>query len=107
MPFLIERIVGGRGGLAKTLASPAEPKSKLAEIRQFYYDTAQSSNPVAMTALKQVVTTKQIVFGADFPYSTIADHVQGLRECGAFNAEELRAIERENALSLLPKYRTA
>ena len=53
------------------------------------------------------IEQKQIVFGADFPYSTIADHVQGLRECGAFNAEELRAIERENALSLLPKYRTA
>jgi hypothetical protein len=32
--------------------------------------------------------------------------VKGLRECGVFNAAELQAIERDNALRLLPpRYR--
>jgi predicted TIM-barrel fold metal-dependent hydrolase len=43
------------------------------------------------------------VFGADYPYSTIEDHVVALRGCG-FTAEELAAIDRGNALRILPKY---
>jgi hypothetical protein len=43
-----------------------------------------------------------IVFGADFPYSTIINHVEGLRKCG-FTPEELRGIDRENALRFLPR----
>jgi 6-methylsalicylate decarboxylase len=104
MPFLIERIIGGRGDLAQILAKPAEPNSKLAQLRQFHYDTAQSSNPVAMTALKRVVGISQIVFGTDFPYSNMADHVKGLAECGAFNAQELQMIYRNNVGKMLPKY---
>jgi predicted TIM-barrel fold metal-dependent hydrolase len=104
MPFLIERIIGGRGDLAQILARPAEPNSKLAQLRQFHYDTAQSSNPVAMTALKRVVGISQIVFGTDFPYSNMSDHVKGLAECGAFNAQELQMIYRNNVAKMLPKY---
>lgn len=29
----------------------------------------------------------------------------GLKECGVFNAQEVRAIERENALKFLPRHK--
>ncbi|MBI4465316.1 MAG: amidohydrolase, partial [Acidobacteria bacterium] len=70
-----------------------------------YYDTAQSTNPVQMQALKAVAGAPQIVFGADFPFSTLVNHVQGLQKCG-FSAAELRGIDRENLLRILPRYKT-
>lgn len=70
------------------------------EIRRFYYDTAQASNPISMAALTQMVDVSQIVFGTDYPYRTGIDHVNGLS--AIFNASQLRAIERDNALRILP-----
>jgi len=101
MPFLIERFVN----LAKEpkLATRL-PHGVLAELKRFYYDTAQSSNPGAMSSLKELVAASQIVFGTDFPYRTLEEHVDGLAHCG-FTAAELQAIERDNALALLPRLR--
>jgi predicted TIM-barrel fold metal-dependent hydrolase len=53
-----------------------------------------------MQALKSLVGASQIVFGADYPYSTILDHAEALRKCG-FSGEELRGIDRDNGLRLL------
>jgi hypothetical protein len=37
------------------------PKGVLYELRKMYYDTAQTSNPVAMGALRKVVPVSQVV----------------------------------------------
>jgi predicted TIM-barrel fold metal-dependent hydrolase len=103
MPFLIERLVS----LAKTPQYAAQfPKGYTAEAVKFYYDTAQASNPAAMSALRKVVPVSQIVFGTDYPFRTSLDHVKGLKDCGIFNASEIRAIERENSLKFLPRHRS-
>ena len=73
-------------------------------MRRFYYDTAGSANPVQMVSLKMMVPTTQIVFGTDFPFGHSAAVAQGLKTSG-FRAEELRGIDRENALRLLPKFK--
>ena len=104
MPFLIERIIGKRD-LAKKLESDAEPNSKLYQIRQHYYDTAQSGNPASMSALRKVVPLSQIVFGTDFPYSTIVSDVSDLKGCGVFSAAECETIGRDNALRVVPRFR--
>ena len=102
MPFLIERFVN----LAKTPQYANQlPQGFLAEATKFYYDTAQASNPAAMAALRKVAPISQIVFGTDYPFRTSIDHVKGLKECRVFSGAELRAIERENALRLLPRRR--
>jgi predicted TIM-barrel fold metal-dependent hydrolase len=103
MPFLIERFVN----LAKSPAFASQlPQGFLAEATKFYYDTAQTSNAAAMSALLKVVPISQILFGTDFPFRTAADHVKGLKECGVFTAKNLREIDRENAARLLPRYKT-
>jgi 6-methylsalicylate decarboxylase len=105
MPYLVQRMgIGNAETIADILSKPAEPNSRIHHIRRFYYDTAQSTNPVQMQALKMVAGASQIVFGADFPYSTIVNHVNGLQKIG-FTPQELRGIDRENALRFLPKYR--
>jgi predicted TIM-barrel fold metal-dependent hydrolase len=118
MPFLVARIVGrklpvGPDGLI-TLdpkdASRENGPERLAEIRRFYYEVAQQTNVVALGALRRVVPISQIVFGTDYPASDsggraspLLDHAEGL--AGVFSGDELRAVERENALRLFPKYR--
>lgn len=72
----------------------------MAQLQRFYYDTAQAANPIAMASLTKLVQVSQIVFGTDYPYRTGIEHVQGLAPI--FSASELRAIDRENALRILP-----
>jgi predicted TIM-barrel fold metal-dependent hydrolase len=100
MPFVIERLVN----LAKTPQYAAQfPNGYAAEAAKLYYDTAQASNPVAMAALRKIAPVSQIVFGTDYPFRTSLEHVKNLKECGVFNTAELRAIERENGLRILPR----
>lgn len=100
MPFLIERLTS----LAKTPQYAAQfPKGFSAEAGRFFYDTAQASNPAAMSALKKVVPMTQIVFGTDYPFRTSAEHVKNLKDCGIFSAAEIQTIERDNPKRLLTK----
>jgi len=72
-----------------------------------YYDTAQSSNPVAMGALRKVVPVSQIVYGTDYWYRTSAETHRALEAAKIFTAQELRAVDRTNAERILPRYRAA
>jgi predicted TIM-barrel fold metal-dependent hydrolase len=101
MPFLIERFV--RHPLIEPKAKPTVPDGTLAELTRFYYDTAQTSNKAAMSALAAIIPTSQILFGTDFPYRTGIDHVNGLRDAGVFTEAQIADIERGNALKLLPR----
>ena len=76
-----------------------------AELNRFYYDTAQVSNEVTIEALAKLVPISQIVYGTDFPYRTAVDHTKGVT--AHFKGEDLRKIDRENALRILPGLRSA
>jgi predicted TIM-barrel fold metal-dependent hydrolase len=98
MPFLVERyerLPRIAPGLQKNL-----PNGVLAELKKFNYDVAQAAHPPALAALTRLIPTSQIVFGTDYPYRTSIDHVKGLADFG-FDAADLYAIERGNALRLL------
>ncbi len=75
------------------------------ELKRFYYDTAQISNAVTIGALAKLVPISQIVFGTDFPYRNAAEHVKGLT--AAFSGDDLKAIDRDNALRIIPRLKTA
>ena len=103
LPSVAGRLLGAEM-TADNLSKPAAPNTRLFQLRRFYYDTAGSANPVNMTALKTLVPTSQIVFGTDAPFFDGAPQVQGLARAG-FTPDELRTIERDNALRLLPRFR--
>jgi len=103
MPFLIERFV--RHPILAPQVAPMFPQGVRPVLQRFWYDTAQTANAAAMSALTHVVPVSQIVFGTDFPYRTGIDHVNGLRGSGLFGEADLRRIERETPLALLPRWR--
>jgi len=75
------------------------------ELDRFYYDTAQISNAVTLDGLAKLVPISQIVYGTDFPYRTAADHTKGVT--GHFKGDDLKKVDRENALRLLPRLKAA
>jgi predicted TIM-barrel fold metal-dependent hydrolase len=101
---LMNRFLGYGNLSPQTLARAPAENSRLYHLRRFYYDTAQTTDFLQLGALKGLVGATQIVFGADYPYSTIVNHVEQLQSAG-LSAAELAGIDRENALRILPKYR--
>lgn len=103
MPFLIERFM-------RTATFPeyrqALPGGFLPEAQRFYYDTAQASNKVALTAARLVIPASHFVFGTDYPYRGALEQVEGLRQSGVFDGWELRGIDRTNLTAILPHYAT-
>ena len=100
LPFLTERFT--RLPLADRTLQAKTPNGVLFELKRFYYDVAQAAHPMALASLLNLVSFTQVLFGTDFPFRTSTDHVKGLAGYG-FDASELRAIEHDNALRLMPR----
>lgn len=99
VPFLAGRIEGASRGAGERL-----PKGFIAEAQKFYYDLAGAANAGAVASLLKLVPVSQVLFGTDFPPGgTSADYARALTEMGAFSASDLRAIDRDNAVRLLPR----
>ena len=58
-----------------------------------------------MAALRAVAPVSQMLFGTDWPHLTTGSMSAGLQNCGVFDEAELKAIDRDNALRLLPTLR--
>lgn len=99
MPFLLSRFQYQE----KTMKNRAArlPNGLMHELQKFYYDTAQANHPGALAALLKLVTAEQLLFGTDFPYRDGAEVIAGLN-AHAFSDKELAAIERNNAIRLIP-----
>ncbi len=78
------------------------PQGPLTELKRFYYDTANASNPWSLAPLLKLVPHTQVLLGSDFPLRNPEANVRELLELD-FSAGELRAIFRDNAVSLLPQ----
>jgi predicted TIM-barrel fold metal-dependent hydrolase len=96
------RVVGAVS--EKDLAGTPPVNSRLYHIRRFFYDTAGSANPILMQGIARLAGASQIVFGTDYPFGTGAVIAESMRSVG-FTDAQLRAIDRENALRILPRYR--
>jgi 6-methylsalicylate decarboxylase len=71
------------------------------ELKRHYCDIAGTTFWPAIAALTSVVPTTQILFGSDNPFVPLTETAEGVMQLG-FSANDLRQIDRENALSLLP-----
>ena len=100
MPFTVERFLLVPKFNPEVAAML--PNGVLPQLQRFYYDVALSANPYAMSSVKQLVPTSQLLFGTDFPFGTAADTAKGLADCGLFNDNELAAIARGNMQRILP-----
>jgi predicted TIM-barrel fold metal-dependent hydrolase len=107
MPMLVGRIAGFAQSARADFRQKFRdlfPEGVEAEYRKFFFDTAQGYYPVNMAALRALVPDSHILFGSDYPYFGIEAAVSGFRKLNLPPAL-VRAIERENAQALLPRWR--
>jgi 6-methylsalicylate decarboxylase len=101
LPFLTGRLVR----LAEEKKLPYLPDGPLPEFRKFHYELAQGNTAGQIAALLKMVSISQVMYGTDFPFRKGAEVNQGIADWG-FAGAELQAIERDNALKLLPRIKT-
>ena len=101
VPFLAGRIDG-----ASNNAKDRMPRGFAYEIKRFYYDLAGAANKGAVASLLQLVPPTQILYGTDFPPGgNSRDVLNTLAEIAMFSETDLRAVERDNAVKLFPRFR--
>jgi predicted TIM-barrel fold metal-dependent hydrolase len=67
-----------------------------------YFDTANAANPPALAATRAMAEPGHILFGSDYPYVPAARAVDDLANA-QLTRQELRAIECDNAIALMPR----
>jgi predicted TIM-barrel fold metal-dependent hydrolase len=72
------------------------------ELKRLHYETANSAYAPNMAALLKYVPIAQVLFGSDFPYVSVTENVSDLGKAG-LSADDLKAIERDNALRLIAR----
>ena len=96
VPYITTRLAGAAREL---------PNGLIPELQKFYYDTAQAFSPYTLPSFKKLVPVSHILFGTDYPLGggSAAQVAKGLADNGGFTEAEMQAINRENALQLLPR----
>ena len=103
-PFLAGRIDRGSRSMKDKM-----PQGAMAEMKKFYYDTAGAANVGAIASLLKLVNSDHIMFGTDFPPGgTSAEVAKELAALGlGLTAADMRNIDRDNAVRLLPRLGSA
>ncbi|MHB8528369.1 MAG: amidohydrolase family protein [Caulobacteraceae bacterium] len=97
LPMLTSRLdLAGRPGADGALVRDAG-----LSFRNAYFDTAQAASPSAMAALLALADPARILFGSDKPFAPVAAQASALAGLVKDKAL-LRAMERDNALALMP-----
>jgi predicted TIM-barrel fold metal-dependent hydrolase len=99
LPALAPRIAM-QAARRKDLAAHA-PHGAMHEFRKLYYDIVSAADPLPFNAIRAIAGTAHLLYGSDFPFwdpHVTSDYLAKLD----LTAAELRAIERDNALGLLP-----
>jgi predicted TIM-barrel fold metal-dependent hydrolase len=102
-PFLVQRftyLAQARKDLAARL-----PQGPIHYLQKFYYDTANASTVYPLASLLKLAPVSQVLFGTDFPFLTASGTAAELRESKMFSDADLQAIERGNAVAMMPKYK--
>lgn len=97
VPFLTGRLIR----LARARNDAGMPDGPIPILRRWHYEIAQGNTAGQLAALMKLVPVSQLMFGTDYPFVPGAEAVEGLADYG-FEAADRRAIERGNAVRLLP-----
>ena len=84
------------------VAAARLPKGVEHELKKLYLDVASMTGARSFNAIRDLVGIGKMLLGTDYPFGQIAPIVAGLGRLG-LSAADLRALERDNALALLPR----
>jgi predicted TIM-barrel fold metal-dependent hydrolase len=99
LPMLASRLAGRAKNRPELNARV--PNGVMHELSKLYVDVVGVTTPGALRAVLDIVPMSHLLFGSDFPFWDPDITIKGLAGL-KLSAADLQAIERENALKLLP-----
>jgi 6-methylsalicylate decarboxylase len=72
------------------------------ELKRLHFEIANAFYKPSMDAIMDYMPLSQLVFGTDYPYVGVSETADGLDKLG-LNADTLAAIQRGNAVNLIPR----
>ena len=107
MPMIVQRIAGQQRNLAPDELKRLMPHGGFAaEVKRQYYDIASvAMNPGGMAAVFTLIPTSQLFYGSDAPFGSTTGIAGALARFELPEAE-IKAIRRDNALRLFPRFAT-
>src|SRR5258705_12159938 len=75
-------------------------------LRGLYYETPLAGSRNSLLPTLQVTPADHILFGTDWPAApepTVIKNIANLTNFDGFTPEQLRGVERDNALQLFPR----
>jgi predicted TIM-barrel fold metal-dependent hydrolase len=107
MPLFVDRLIGM--GTAENFGPEVMksifPEGIESELHRCYFEIAQGFAPLNMQGLKRMVPASHILFGSDYPFFMPSLPAKGLSEL-KLPASEQKAIEKGNAETLFPRWKT-
>ena len=100
LPFLTARFIQQ----AKVQKQAWLKDGPMPAFARFYYELAQGNTSGQLAALLEMVKVSQLLYGTDYPFRGGAEVNDGIKARG-FSADDLRAIEYDTAMKLLPRLR--
>jgi len=102
--MLLSRLSGG--ALTPEERAATIPNGFENELKKLYYDIASVAvSPTAMRSVFDVIPKEHILFGSDIPFWTIEKIATAANKFD-ISAGDLRKIQRENALQLVPRFKS-
>jgi predicted TIM-barrel fold metal-dependent hydrolase len=81
--------------------APLVPRGAMHEFGKLYYDIVSAAHPLPFNAIREIAGISHLLYGSDYPFwepKVTSDNIAKLN----LSPEDLCAIERGNALRLLP-----
>ncbi|MDP2605793.1 MAG: amidohydrolase family protein [Deltaproteobacteria bacterium] len=104
-PFLAQRISMLEGHRHARTVTDVIPT-----LRSLYYEIASTTAPYALRSLQELVGATRILWGSDLPFvygERLKAEVYHWQDYDGFDDDARTAVERENALGLLPRFAAA
>ena len=107
LPFLAGRIAGMiRQNLTPAKAKQWFPRGLIHELAKQHYDIVSVTERPAMEAVRAIIPTEKLLLGSDLPFRNMGMTLGPMEKLG-FTKRERKMIERDNALKLFPRFKTA
>jgi predicted TIM-barrel fold metal-dependent hydrolase len=100
---IAEHTVMGRGPADADI----DPAHVAEVLRGLYYETALAGSRNSLLPTLEVTSADHILFGTDWPAApepTVEHNIANLTSFDGFTKDELRGVERDNALKLFPRF---
>lgn len=102
VPALSGRMKNLIAGMPPESVEAFAPRGMDYELQRQFYDTADAAYAPSMAAIRSYIPRTQILFGTDYPYVSIENNAQELRE-RRLPKSDMQGICRGNMLRLLPQ----